>query len=82
LALFLAKELVTKGEIGKIKHAMVMFDVLLGFLFNDPKQEGWVKPTGTILVDGLTWRQLAHTFLVVDGFRLETKGSFCFPRIK
>jgi len=33
-----------------------------GFLFNDPKQEGWVKPSGNMLGNGMAWGQAAHTF--------------------
>jgi predicted dehydrogenase len=78
----LATELVAKGEIGEIKHAMVMFAVPLGFLFNDPKQEGWVKPTGTMLGNGLAWGQLAHTFgwlWMVSGLKPKEVFAFLGP---
>lgn len=57
-----AQQIVERGDIGDIRHAMVMFATPLGFLFNDPTQEGWVKPTGNMLGNGFAWGQLAHTF--------------------
>jgi len=58
----LAQQMVDRGDIGEIKHAMVMFATPLGFIFNDPTQEGWVKPSGNMLGNGFAWGQLAHTF--------------------
>lgn len=62
---FDARRLVESGELGAINHVLcVMYSPLLG-LFDDPKNEGWVKPTGTMVQsdgsgNGFGWGQLSH----------------------
>merc|ERR1719189_124165 len=64
---FDARRLVESGELGAINHVLcVMYSPLLG-LFDDPKNEGWVKPTGTMVQsdgsgNGFGWGQLSHLF--------------------
>jgi predicted dehydrogenase len=58
----LATQMVERGDVGEIKHAMVMFATPLGFIFNDPTNVGWNKPSGNMIGNGFAWGQLAHTF--------------------
>merc|ERR1712232_329319 len=62
---FDARRLVEAGELGEIHHVLcVMYSPLL-FLFDDPRNDGWVKPTGTMVQpdgsgNGFGWGQLSH----------------------
>jgi len=44
---FQARRLVEEGKLGEIHHALAVMYSPLMFLFDDPANSGWVKPTGT-----------------------------------
>merc|ERR1712166_1166381 len=62
---FDARRLVEAGELGDIHHvACVMYSPLM-FLFDDPANTGWVKPSGSMTQpdgsgNGFGWGQLSH----------------------
>lgn len=62
---FEARRLVEEGELGKIHHVMCYMYSPLLFLFDDPANDGWVKPSGTMVQpdgsgNGFGWGQLSH----------------------
>mmetsp|Transcript_54565 Transcript_54565/g.165233 ORF Transcript_54565/g.165233 Transcript_54565/m.165233 type:complete len:387 (+) Transcript_54565:55-1215(+) len=56
-----ARGLVRAGEIGEVRHVSCSMASALLWLFDDPKNEGWVKPSGDMLGNGFGWGQLSHT---------------------
>ena len=46
---FQARRLVEEGKLGEIHHALAVMYSPLMFLFDDPANDGWVKPTGTMV---------------------------------
>lgn len=73
-----AYDLVRGGQIGKVKHVSCAMFSPLGWLFHNPANLGWVKPTGKMLGNGFAWGQLSHTFAwiyLVTG--LTPKNVFC-----
>jgi len=73
-----AHDLVRAGRIGEVKHVSTALFSPLGWLFHNPANVGWVKPTGTMLGNGFAWGQLSHTFAwiyMVTG--LTPKSVFC-----
>merc|ERR1719277_88045 len=62
---FDARRLVEAGELGDIHHVLCVMYSPLMFLFDDPANDGWVKPTGTMVQpdgsgNGFGWGQLSH----------------------
>ena len=57
---FQARRLVEEGKLGEIHHALAVMYSPLMFLFDDPKNDGWVKATGGMLCNGFGWGQLSH----------------------
>ena len=45
---FDARRLVEAGELGKISHVLCVMYSPLMFLFDDPANTGWVKPSGSM----------------------------------
>lgn len=75
----LAQEMVSRGDIGEVRHASIFFATPLGFLFEDPEQTGWVKPSGSMIGNGFGWGQFAHTFgwfYLVSGLEPQTVFAF------
>ena len=56
-----ARELVAARRIGSIEHVQCYMGSPLLWLFDDPENEGWTKPTGTMRGNGFGWGQLSHT---------------------
>mmetsp|Transcript_25358 Transcript_25358/g.79122 ORF Transcript_25358/g.79122 Transcript_25358/m.79122 type:complete len:385 (+) Transcript_25358:231-1385(+) len=51
---------VKAGSVGRVRHvACVMHSPLL-WLFDDPANVGWTKPTGSMRGNGFAWGQLSH----------------------
>ena len=69
---FEARRIVERGDIGDINHVLcVMYSPLL-FLFDDPANDGWVKPTGSMVQpdgsgNGFGWGQSSHVLAWVLG---------------
>ena len=62
---FDARRLVKAGELGEIHHVLCVMYSPLMLLFDDPANDGWVKPTGTMVQsdgsgNGFGWGQLSH----------------------
>jgi len=73
-----AYDLVHGGKIGDVKHVSCAMFSPLGWLFHNPANVGWVKPTGKMIGNGFAWGQLSHTFAwiyLVTG--LTPKSVFC-----
>lgn len=73
-----AHDLVRGGKIGEVKHVSCALFSPLKWIFDNPANTGWVKPTGTMLGNGFAWGQLSHTFawvFLVTG--LTPKSVFC-----
>lgn len=73
-----AYDLVRAGKIGEVMHVSCAMLSPLGWLFHNPANVGWVKPTGKMIGNGFAWGQLSHTFAwiyLVTG--LTPKSVFC-----
>jgi predicted dehydrogenase len=62
---FDARRLVESGELGEIHHVLCVMYSPLMFLFDDPANTGWVKPSGTMVQsdgsgNGFGYGQLSH----------------------
>jgi len=62
---FDAHRLVQAGELGEISHVLCVMYSPLMFLFDDPANDGWVKPTGSMVQpdgsgNGFGWGQVSH----------------------
>jgi predicted dehydrogenase len=76
---FEARKLVESGELGDIHHVLCVMYSPLMFLFDDPANDGWVKPTGTMVQpdgsgNGFGWGQSSHAVawpLFVGGLDIE-----------
>ena len=74
----LACEWVAGGRIGAVTHVSCYMGSPLLWLFDDPANEGWNRPSGTMLGNGMGWGQLSHTIawvLRVTG--LEASTVYC-----
>jgi predicted dehydrogenase len=56
----LARETITSGKLGRIRHVTASFAAPLKWIFNDPGNEGWNKPTGSMVGNGFAWGQSSH----------------------
>jgi len=56
-----AFELVKEGKIGTVRHVMCYMGSALLWLFEEPANAGWVKPSGNMTGNGFGWGQLSHT---------------------
>jgi predicted dehydrogenase len=76
---FEARRLVEDGHLGDLHHVLCVMYSPLMFLFDDPANDGWVKPTGTMVQsdgsgNGFGWGQLSHLLgwvLFVGGLDVE-----------
>lgn len=76
---FDARRLVADGELGPIHHVLCVMYSPLMFLFDDPANDGWVKPSGSMVQpdgsgNGFGWGQLSHVMawvLHVGGLEVE-----------
>lgn len=56
----LARETIASGKLGRIRHVTAYFSSPLKWIFNDPANEGWNKPTGSMAGNGFAWGQSSH----------------------
>lgn len=67
-----------KSEIGKIQTVKCYMGAALLWLFENPENEGWNKPTGSMQGNGFGWGQMSHAlawlFFVTE---LEPESVFC-----
>ena len=52
---------VASGRIGTVRHVSCAMGSPLLWLFEDAANEGWVRPSGKMLGNGMCWGQLSHT---------------------
>jgi len=74
----LAAEWVSTGRIGEVQHVNCYMGSPLLWLFNDPANEGWIQPSGSMIGNGMAWAQLSHSLawvLRVTG--LHPKSVYC-----
>ena len=57
-----AHNLVAAGEVGRVQHVSCSLLSNLKWLFEDPANVGWVKPSGTMAGNGFGWGQSSHVF--------------------
>lgn len=60
-AVYIHSRLVKACDLGDIKHVSASFHVPLAKIFEDPANEGWIKPVGNMQGNGFCWGQLSHT---------------------
>ena len=56
----MAREAISSGRLGKICHVSASFASPLKWIFHDPENDGWNKPTGNMLGNGFGWGQSSH----------------------
>lgn len=73
-----ARDLIHAGEIGVIKHVRCYMGCALLWLFDNPDNVGWNKPSGSMLGNGFGWGQMSHVLawvFMVTG--LVPKSVYC-----
>ena len=75
----MAREVISSGRLGKIRHVTASFASPLKWIFLDPKADGWTKPTGNMIGNGFGWGQSSHllAFLFHIMPDLQPKTVFC-----
>lgn len=75
----MAREAVSSGRLGKIRHITASFASPLKWIFLDPENDGWNKPTGNMIGNGFGWGQsshlLAYLFHILPN--LKPENVFC-----
>eukprot|EP00931_Biecheleriopsis_adriatica_P113830 TRINITY_DN8905_c0_g2_i1.p1 TRINITY_DN8905_c0_g2~~TRINITY_DN8905_c0_g2_i1.p1 ORF type:complete len:392 (-),score=80.09 TRINITY_DN8905_c0_g2_i1:322-1446(-) len=65
-----AHDLVRGGAVGEVKHVQCYMGSALLWLFDNPENVGWVKPSEGMQGNGFAWGQLSHSlawvYLVTD----------------
>ena len=69
---FQARSIIENDEIGIVRHVLCVMYSPLMFLFDDPANVGWVKPSGTMTQpdgsgNGFGWGQASHALAWVLG---------------
>ena len=69
---FQARELIAQGALGEINHCLCVMYSPLMFLFDDPRNTGWVTPTGSMVMpdgsgNGFGYGQASHVLAWVLG---------------
>ena len=55
-----AKQLIDSGKLGKINHVLAVMYAPLLWMFEDPDNTSYTKPTGSMLANGFGWGQICH----------------------
>ena len=61
----LAREVITSGRLGRIRHVTGFFASPLKWIFEDPACVGWNVPSGGMLGNGFAWGQSSHLFAFI-----------------
>ena len=56
----LARQIVTSGRIGTVRHVTAFLASPLSWIFEDPTNTGWNEPSGAMLGNGFAWGQSSH----------------------
>ena len=74
----IATSAVARGDIGRVEHVVAVMHSPLLWLFDDPVNAGWTKPTGSMVGNGFGYGQLSHllawVFKIGD---LNPESAFC-----
>lgn len=75
----IARETISTGRLGNIRHVTASFASPLKWVFLDPENEGWNKPTGNMIGNGFGWGQSSHllAFLFHILPDLKPESAFC-----
>jgi predicted dehydrogenase len=75
----MAREAISSGRLGNVRHVTASFASPLKWIFLDPENDGWNKPTGNMIGNGFGWGQSSHllAFLFHLLPDLEPKNVFC-----
>ena len=57
-----AHDVVSRGELGKLRHVSCILASPLGWLFEGKEHANWTKVEGTMRGNGFGWGQFSHTF--------------------
>jgi predicted dehydrogenase len=73
------RDVISLGKLGTIRHVTLYFALPLKWIFNDPDNDGWNKPTGNMIGNGFAWGQLSHllAFLFHILPHCEPKSVYC-----
>jgi len=75
-----AKEIISSGKLGTIRHVTAFFASPLMWIFEDPTNKGWNEPTGEMKGNGFAWGQQSHLLswlYHVMGNELVPKKVYC-----
>lgn len=61
----LAREIITSGRLGRIRHVTASFASPLKWIFEDPACTGWNEPSHGMLGNGFAWGQSSHLFAFI-----------------
>lgn len=61
----LAREIITSGRLGRIRHVTAFFASPLKWIFEDPACKGWNEPSNGMLGNGFAWGQSSHLFAFI-----------------
>ncbi|VEU41371.1 unnamed protein product [Pseudo-nitzschia multistriata] len=56
----MAREAITSGRLGSVRHVTASFASPLKWIFLDPENDGWNKPSGNMIGNGFGWAQTSH----------------------
>ena len=75
----MAREAISLGKLGNIRHVTASFASPLKWIFLDPENDGWNKPTGNMVGNGFGWGQTSHllAFLFHILPHLKPETVFC-----
>ena len=75
----MARQAISSGKLGKLRHVTASFASPLKWIFLDPKADGWNEPTGKMLGNGFGWGQQSHllAFLFHIMPTLQPQNVYC-----
>lgn len=75
----MARNAISSGRLGNVRHVTASFASPLKWIFLDPENDGWNKPTGNMIGNGFGWGQSSHllAFLFHILPDLKPENVFC-----
>lgn len=77
----LAREVITSGRLGKIRHVTAFFGSPLKWIFEDPACVGWNEPSDGMLGNGFAWGQSSHLFAFLYHICPQLKPADVFAQL-
>ena len=77
----MARETISKGRLGIIRHVTASFASPLKWIFLDPENDGWNKPTGNMIGNGFGWGQSSHLLAFLFHILPDLKPESVFCRM-